>query len=132
MPYTFIDRPAYQSQSFLYLSGERDYSVLIGKTGLRFYAALYLFITLIDLEGFYAPPSRSNPLASPLPWTLLLLFAAPKRLHSLILRLFNNPFSFFLLYLLFACLVWKRFALSTAACALALARKMSVLLPLPV
>lgn len=151
LPDTEIDWKAYMEQVTLYLSGETDYTKLVGGTGplvypaahvhiyhalynltssgtdIRFaqylFIALYLFTLALVLVCYR---SAGAP-----PWVLPLLVLS-KRLHSIfMLRLFNDAFAVFFLFAAIACYQRKWWTIGSLAFSLGLGIKMSLLLALP-
>ena len=138
-------------QITLYLSGERDYTKLVGGTGPLVYPAahVYLYRVLHDITstgtdirlaqylfiGLYLATlalvlvcyrSAGTP-----PWVLPMLVLS-KRLHSIfMLRLFNDGFAVFFLFAAIACYQKKWWTLGSLAFSLGLGVKMSLLLALP-
>ncbi|WWC61969.1 uncharacterized protein I303_104555 [Kwoniella dejecticola CBS 10117] len=129
IPYTKIDWPAYMQQVEMFLSGERDYSMIEGETGPLVYPALHLYIytafykylpSIDDIRpaqyiflGFYlttillvstiyylAGRPRPGGRNEHLPQILLIPLALSKRAHSIfLLRLFNDPIGMMTFYL---------------------------------
>ncbi|GAA5957013.1 hypothetical protein JCM3765_005381, partial [Sporobolomyces pararoseus] len=119
IPYTEIDFKTYLQQATLFLSGERDYSLIKGDTGLCVYPAGHLYAysflhyftnagqslehaqwlfgaiyvaTLVTIFSIYSTSKRIPPYA-------LIFLTLSKRIHSLyVLRLFNDCLAMFFLY----------------------------------
>lgn len=138
-------------QITLYLSGERDYTKLVGGTGPLVYPAahVYLYRLLHDLTsggtdirlaqylfvGLYLATLALVLVcyrnAGAPPWVLPMLVLS-KRLHSIfVLRLFNDGFAVFFLFAAIACYQRKWWTLGSLAFSLGLGVKMSLLLALP-
>lgn len=134
-----------------YLSGERNYAKISGSTGPLVYPAAHVYIyrilyALTD-EGrdirlaqyiFIALYLATLTLvmlcyrkagAPPYMFPLLIL---SKRLHSIfLLRLFNDGFAVFLLFLAIYCYQKRMWTLGSVAYSMGLGVKMSLLLALP-
>jgi alpha-1,3-mannosyltransferase len=138
-------------QITLYLSGERDYTKLVGGTGPLVYPAahVYLYRFLHDITSAGTDIRLAQYLfiglylatlalvlvcyrnAGAPPWVLPMLVLS-KRLHSIfMLRLFNDGFAVFFLFAAIACYQKKWWTLGSLAFSLGLGVKMSLLLALP-
>ncbi|WPH04418.1 Hypothetical protein R9X50_00730900 [Acrodontium crateriforme] len=151
IPYTEIDWKAYMQQVSQYMAGERDYTKLYGGTGPLVYPAAhvyiyqalhqltdsgrdialaqYLFIGLYlaSLALVMACYCRANA-----PPYILPLLVLSKRLHSIfMLRLFNDGFAVFFLFLAIYCYQRRMWTVGSVAFSLGLGVKMSLLLALP-
>ncbi|KAI9809203.1 MAG: hypothetical protein M1825_002494 [Sarcosagium campestre] len=151
VPYTEIDWVAYMEQIKIYLAGERDYTKIQGSTGplvypaghLRIYRLLYavtdggknvllaqvlfavLYIATLALVMACYRRARAPPYIFP-----MLVFS--KRLHSIyMLRLFNDGFAVFALFLAIYAYQRHSWMLGSAFYSFAVSVKMSVLLALP-
>ncbi|GAA6026216.1 hypothetical protein JCM11491_005979, partial [Sporobolomyces phaffii] len=161
VPYTEIDFTTYLEQASVFLSGERDYSLVKGETGPCVYPAGHLYAysvlhyltdggrrleraqwlfgavyvaTLAVVFGIYRRSERIPPYA-------LVLLTISKRIHSLyVLRLFNDCLAMFFFY----SALWlytrpdtslrqrqRLWMLGTCFFTIALSIKMSILLFLP-
>ncbi|TKX19884.1 ALG3-like protein [Elsinoe australis] len=151
VPYTEIDWKAYMQQITTYLSGERNYTKITGSTGPLVYPAMH--VHLYNLLHRLTTSGTSIPIAQYLfgalylltlalvlqvhrhvhapPW-LLPLLCLSKRLHSIyVLRLFNDCFAIFFLWLAIYLLQRKNYKAAALSYSLGLATKMSLLLVLP-
>jgi alpha-1,3-mannosyltransferase len=138
-------------QITIYLSGERDYTKLVGGTGPLVYPAahVYLYRFLHDITSAGTDIRLAQYLfiglylatlalvlvcyrnAGAPPWVLPMLVLS-KRLHSIfMLRLFNDGFAVFFLFAAIACYQRKWWTLGSLAFSLGLGVKMSLLLALP-
>jgi len=138
-------------QITIYLSGERDYTKLVGGTGPLVYPAahVYLYRLLHDITSSGADIRLAQYLfiglylatlalvlvcyrsAGAPPWVLPMLVLS-KRLHSIfMLRLFNDGFAVFFLFAAIAFYQKKWWTLGSLAFSLGLGVKMSLLLALP-
>ncbi|KAF7588214.1 dolichyl-P-Man:Man(5)GlcNAc(2)-PP-dolichol alpha-1,3-mannosyltransferase [Aspergillus hancockii] len=151
IPYTEIDWTTYMQQISLYLSGERDYSLIKGSTGPLVYPAAHVYsytalyhltdegrdilfgqilfavlylVTLVVVMVCYRQSGA--------PPYLLPLLVLSKRLHSVfVLRLFNDGLA--------ACAMWvaillfqnRKWTAAVAAWSLGLGIKMTLLLLAP-
>ncbi|KAA8901427.1 glycosyltransferase [Sphaerosporella brunnea] len=151
VPYTEIDWKAYMEQVTQYLAGERDYSLIKGGTGPLVYPAghLYIYSLLYRLTDNGTNILRAQWIFSTLylatlyvvllcyrearaPPYILPLLLISKRLHSIyLLRLFNDPFSLFFLFV--AVLLWQKrmWTLGSMAYSASISVKMNTLLVLP-
>ncbi|SCZ96115.1 BZ3500_MvSof-1268-A1-R1_Chr8-1g10015 [Microbotryum saponariae] len=157
IPYTEIDFSTYMQQSSLFISGERQYSLIKGDTGPLVYPAGFLYIYsgihYITRGGLDIRTAQSlfaqlylvtlgfvfeilRRCGSVPPYALVLLCLS-KRLHSIYaLRLFNEAPAMLLFYA--AVLAWTRpnggpkiWTTGTLLFSLALSIKMNFLLYLP-
>lgn len=138
-------------QVSLYLSGELDYTKLVGSTGPLVYPAahVYIYRALHYLTSSGADISLAQNLfialylstlalalacyraAGTPPWVLPLLVLS-KRLHSIfLLRLFNDGFAVFFLFAAVFCFQRRWWTVGNLAFSLGLGVKMSLLLALP-
>ncbi|KAF8461370.1 glycosyltransferase [Kalaharituber pfeilii] len=151
VPYTEIDWTAYMEQVSQYLSGERDYVKIRGGTGPLVYPAghvyIYSFLYKITDEGrdiFRAQVVFTGVYLATLavvlavyvkakaPPYLLPLLILSKRLHSIyILRLFNDTFSVFFLFLSILLYQHRMYTAGSLAYSLSVSVKMHTLLALP-
>ncbi|KAI5842986.1 Lethal(2)neighbour of Tid protein [Morchella snyderi] len=155
VPYTEIDWKAYMEQVAQYQAGERDYALIKGGTGPLVYPAghVYIYSFLSDLThqgadivtaqylfmGLYLSTLamvfmvyREARVMISAPVYILPLLALSKRLHSIyLLRLFNDPFSIFLLFAAIYCWQKRQWTLGSAAYSLSVGVKMNTLLALP-
>ncbi|RPB07792.1 ALG3-domain-containing protein [Morchella conica CCBAS932] len=151
VPYTEIDWKAYMEQVAQYQAGERDYALIKGGTGPLVYPAghVYIYSFLSDLTHQGADIVAAQYLFMGLylatlamvfmvyrearaPVYILPLLALSKRLHSIyLLRLFNDPFSIFLLFAAIYCWQKRQWTLGSAAYSLSVGVKMNTLLALP-
>ena len=134
-----------------YAKGERDYIKLYGDTGPLVYPAAHVYIYRIlyamtdqgrDIRlgqyifiGLYLATlwivMQCYRLAKVPPYVFPLLVLS-KRLHSIfLLRLFNDGFAIFFLFLAIYCYQRRLWSLGSVAFSLGLAVKMSLLLALP-
>ena len=134
-----------------YVNGERDYVKLYGDTGPLVYPAAhvyiyrllyavteegrdiklgqYIFIGLYLATLWLVMQCYRKAKVPPYVFPLLIL---SKRLHSIfLLRLFNDCFAVFFLFLAIYCFQRRLWSLGTAAYSLGLAVKMSLVLALP-
>lgn len=148
---TEIDWTTYMQHITLYLSGERNYAHITGSTGPLVYPAAHVYI----YRALYALTDEGrdirlaqyiftalylatltlvmlcyrNAEAPPYIFPLLIL---SKRLHSIfLLRLFNDGFAVFFLFLAIYCYQRRAWTIGTIAYSVGLAVKMSLLLALP-
>jgi alpha-1,3-mannosyltransferase len=152
IPYTEIDWRAYMQQIAQYLAGERDYANIYGDTGPLVYPAAHVYIyrvlyyltdagQRIDIAqyifiGLYLATlllvmqCYRNAHA---PAYLFPLLVLSKRLHSIfMLRLFNDCFAVFFLFLAILCFQQRRLRLlGSVFFSIGLGVKMSLLLALP-
>ncbi|KAM0716950.1 hypothetical protein Q7P37_006802 [Cladosporium fusiforme] len=149
--YTEIDWRAYMQQVSLYLSGELDYTKLVGDTGPLVYPAahVYIYRLLYHITGEGADIRLAQYIfvglyiatlalvlscyrtAGVPPWVMPLLTLS-KRLHSIfLLRLFNDGFAAFFLFAAILCYQRKWWTVGSLAFSLGLGVKMSLLLALP-
>ncbi|GAA5915780.1 dolichyl-P-Man:Man(5)GlcNAc(2)-PP-dolichol alpha-1,3-mannosyltransferase [Sporobolomyces salmoneus] len=161
VPYTEIDFKTYLQQANVFLSGERDYSLIKGDSGPCVYPAGHLYIysllhyltdsgrhlergqwlfggiyiaTLALVFSLYSHGKRIPPYA-------LIFLTVSKRIHSLyVLRLFNDCIAMFFLYAALRLYTRRdqsrssrtgRWIVGTCLFSLALSIKMSILLFLP-
>ncbi|KAF8538336.1 glycosyltransferase [Trichophaea hybrida] len=151
VPYTEIDWQAYMQQVTQYIGGERDYSVIKGATGPLVYPAghVYIYSILYHLTdkgtnilraqwifvGLYLATlylvlmcyreARAPPYILP----MLLL---SRRLHSIyILRLFNDPFSVFFLFVSIRSWQKRKWTFGSISYSISVGVKMNTLLVLP-
>ena len=134
-----------------YISGERDYSKLYGDTGPLVYPAAHVYIYRFlyyvtdggrDIKlgqlifiGLYlvtlALVMQCYRHAGAPPYVFPLLIMS-KRLHSIfLLRLFNDCFAVFFLFLAINCYQRRSWTLGSMAYSIGLGVKMSLLLALP-
>ncbi|KAK3113453.1 dolichyl-P-Man:Man(5)GlcNAc(2)-PP-dolichol alpha-1,3-mannosyltransferase [Teratosphaeriaceae sp. CCFEE 6253] len=151
MPDTEIDWKAYMKQVAQYISGERDYVKLYGDTGPLVYPAAHVYIYRLlhyltdegqDIQQaqyvFIALYLSTLVLvmqcyrqAKVLPYIFPLLILS-KRLHSIfMLRLFNDCFAVFFLFLAIFCFQRRLWTVGSLAYSFGLGVKMSLLLVLP-
>lgn len=148
--YTEIDWKAYMQEVEGFLNGTYDYSLLKGDTGPLVYPAGFVYIysilyyitdagvniklaqylfavlyavTLILVFRLYVL-SKKVP-----PYVLILMCATTYRIHSIyMLRLFNDPFAMFFLYLSLNVFLADRWYLGSIIYSFAVSIKMNVLL----
>ncbi|KAK5133689.1 hypothetical protein LTR08_007443 [Meristemomyces frigidus] len=151
IPYTEIDWKAYMQQVSQYIGGERDYVKLYGDTGPLVYPAAhvyvyrllhyltdegrdvrlaqYMFIGLYLATLAMVMQCYRQAKAPPYIFPLLIL---SKRLHSIfLLRLFNDGFAVFFLFLAIYCYQRRLWTAGSLAYSFGLGVKMSLLLALP-
>ncbi|KAK5121445.1 dolichyl-P-Man:Man(5)GlcNAc(2)-PP-dolichol alpha-1,3-mannosyltransferase [Meristemomyces frigidus] len=148
---TEIDWKAYMQQVFQYISGERDYVKLYGDTGPLVYPAAHVYI--YRLLHYLTDEGRDIYLAqyifvglylatlalvmqcyrqAKVPPYIFPLLILSKRLHSIfLLRLFNDGFAAFFLFLAIFCYQRKLWTMGSLAYSFGLGVKMSLLLALP-
>lgn len=148
---TEIDWKAYMQQVNQYIGGERDYIKIYGDTGPLVYPAAHVYI--YRLLYYFTDEGRDIRLAQNIfialyLAALLLVFqcyrkaGAPpyvfpmlvlsRRLHSIfLLRLFNDGFAVFFLFLAIFCYQRRWWTLGSVAFSTGLGVKMSLLLALP-
>lgn len=148
---TEIDWKAYMQQVSQYIAGERDYVKLYGDTGPLVYPAAhvyiyrllhyvtnegedihlaqYIFMTLYLMTLALAMECYRQAKAPPYVFPLLIL---SKRMHSIfMLRLFNDCFAVFFLFLAILCFQRRSWTAGSLAYSFGLGVKMSLLLALP-
>ncbi|EMC91608.1 glycosyltransferase family 58 protein [Baudoinia panamericana UAMH 10762] len=151
IPYTEIDWKAYMQQVSQYVSGERDYVKLHGDTGPLVYPAAHVYIYRLlhyltdsgqDIRlaqymfvGLYlttlALVMQCYGQANAPPYVFPLLILS-KRMHSIfMLRLFNDGFAVFFLFLAIYCYQRRLWTVGSLAYSFGLGVKMSLLLALP-
>ncbi|KAI8944101.1 glycosyltransferase [Xylaria longipes] len=151
VPYTEIDWKAYMEQIEQYVAGERDYTVIKGRTGPLVYPAAHVY--LYTVLYYVTDKGRDIFLAQQLfavlymatlalvmtcywrakvpPYVFPMLILS-KRLHSIfVLRCFNDCFAVFFLWLTIYLFQRRAWTLGTAAYTWGLGIKMSLLLVLP-
>lgn len=148
---TEIDWVAYMQQVSQYNAGERDYLKLHGDTGPLVYPAAHVYIYRLlhyltggghDVRlaqyvfvGFYLSTLGLVMLcyrAAKVPPYVFPLLMLSKRLHSIfMLRLFNDCFAVFFLFLAIYCYQKRLWTVGSLAYSFGLGVKMSVLLALP-
>ena len=148
---TEIDWKAYMQQVSQYIGGERDYIKLYGDTGPLVYPAAHVYI--YRLLHYLTDEGRDVQLAQYIFIGLYLatlslvmlcyrqakvppyVFPLPilsKRLHSIfLLRLFNDGFAVFFLFLAVYCYQRRLWTAGSLAYSFGLGVKMSLLLALP-
>ncbi|KAI8899241.1 Dolichyl-P-Man:Man(5)GlcNAc(2)-PP-dolichyl mannosyltransferase, family GT58 [Globomyces pollinis-pini] len=149
--YTNIDFSTYMQQVQLFLEGQFDYSEIKGDTGPLVYPAGFLYIYSIM---YYATQQGQNVYLAQLIFTALsslnllivyliykksslnplivFLCLASKRIHSIyVLRLFNDPFAMFFMYLTIYCMMLRKWSLAAITFSLSLSIKMNILLFAP-
>lgn len=151
VPYTEIDWKAYMQQVTQVLSGERDYTQIQGDTGplvypaahVWIYSVLYIFtdggkniafaqwIFAILYIGTLVLVMSCYTAAKVPPYVFPMLILS-KRLHSIfILRLFNDGFAVYWLWLAIYMFQQKQWSIGVVVFSLGLGVKMTVLLALP-
>ncbi|KAI9053067.1 hypothetical protein LZ554_003336 [Drepanopeziza brunnea f. sp. 'monogermtubi'] len=151
VPYTEIDWSTYMQQVELYIKGERDYTKITGSTGPLVYPAahVYIYWLLYEVTGKGSNILRAQVLFGGLylatlgvvmscyrrakaPIYIFPMLILSKRLHSIfVLRLFNDCFAVFFLWIaiyFFQCRIWT---LGGVAYSFGVGVKMSLLLSLP-
>ncbi|KAK5702603.1 dolichyl-P-Man:Man(5)GlcNAc(2)-PP-dolichol alpha-1,3-mannosyltransferase [Elasticomyces elasticus] len=151
IPYTEIDWKAYMQQVIQYITGERDYVKIYGDTGPLVYPAAHVYIyrflhhitddgTDIRLAQYTFVALYLSTLAlvmqcyrqARVPPYVFPLLILSKRLHSIfMLRLFNDCFAVFFLFLAILCFQRRLWTIGTLAYSFGLGVKMSLLLALP-
>ena len=134
-----------------FVSGERDYVKIYGDTGPLVYPAAHVYIYrllyAITGEGQDIKPGQYIFIGlylatlgvvmqcyrqAGMPPYIFPLLIMSKRLHSIfLLRLFNDCFAVFFLFLAIYCYQKRSWTLGTVAYSLGLAVKMSLILALP-
>ncbi|KAK5165081.1 dolichyl-P-Man:Man(5)GlcNAc(2)-PP-dolichol alpha-1,3-mannosyltransferase [Saxophila tyrrhenica] len=149
--YTEIDWIAYMQQISQYVDGERDYIKLYGDTGPLVYPAMHVYI----YRFLYAITNQGQDIklaqyifiglylatlwlvmqcyrAAKVPPYVFPLLILSKRLHSVfLLRLFNDCFAVFFLFLAIYCYQRRLWSVGSLAYSIGLGVKMSLLLALP-
>jgi len=148
---TEIDWIAYMQQVTQYIAGERDYTKLYGDTGPLVYPAAHVYIYrllhYVTNEGTDIRTAQYIFVALYLSTLLLVmqcyrqakvpphvfpLLILSKRLHSIfMLRLFNDGFAVFFLFLAIFCYQRRLWTAGSLAYSFGLCVKMSLLLALP-
>ncbi|TKA83184.1 hypothetical protein B0A55_00685 [Friedmanniomyces simplex] len=151
IPYTEIDWKAYMQQVSQYIAGERDYVKLYGDTGPLVYPAAHVYI--YRLLHYFTDEGKDIRLAqyifialylsalglvmqcyreAKVPPYVFPLLILSKRLHSIfMLRLFNDGFAVFFLFLAVLCFQRRLWTAGSLAHSFGLGVKMSLLLALP-
>ncbi|RMD43561.1 hypothetical protein DV735_g1574, partial [Chaetothyriales sp. CBS 134920] len=149
--YTEIDWATYMTQVGVFLGGERQYAKLTGPTGPCVYPAMHVYI----YSGLYAVTEQGRDIlrgqilfallylatlavvfacyrrANAPPWLLLPLVLS-KRLHSLfVLRMFNDCWAAFFLWLAVYLLQARRWTAGALVWGVGLGVKMTLLLVAP-
>ncbi|KAK0786816.1 dolichyl-P-Man:Man(5)GlcNAc(2)-PP-dolichol alpha-1,3-mannosyltransferase [Friedmanniomyces endolithicus] len=151
IPYTEIDWKAYMQQVSQYIAGECDYTKLYGDTGPLVYPAAHVYIyrllhyltnegTDIRVAQYIFAALYLSTLAlvmqcyrqAKVPPYVFPLLILSKRLHSIfMLRLFNDGFAVFFLFLAIFCYQRRLWTAGSLAYSFGLGVKMSLLLALP-
>jgi len=148
---TEIDWKAYMQQVNQYIAGERDYIKIYGDTGPLVYPAAHVYI--YRLLYYFTDEGRDIRLAQNVFIALYLaalilvfqcyikagappyifpLLVLSRRLHSIfLLRLFNDGFAVFFLFLAIFCYQRRWWTFGSVAYSVGLGVKMSLLLALP-
>ncbi|KAF5555219.1 dolichyl-P-Man:Man(5) c(2)-PP-dolichyl mannosyltransferase [Fusarium mexicanum] len=151
IPYTEIDWVAYMQQISQFVSGERDYTKMVGDTGPLVYPAAHVY-TYTGL--YYITDKGTNILLAQqifavlymatlavvllcywkakVPPYMFIFLIASKRLHSLfVLRCFNDCFAVFFLWLTIFLFQRRQWTVGSLVYSWGLGIKMSLLLVLP-
>ncbi|EKD21718.1 uncharacterized protein L3040_004940 [Drepanopeziza brunnea f. sp. 'multigermtubi'] len=151
VPYTEIDWSTYMQQVELYIKGERDYTKITGSTGPLVYPAahVYIYWLLYEFTGKGSNILRAQVLFGGLylatlgvvmscyrrakaPLYIFPMLILSKRLHSIfVLRLFNDCFAVFFLWVAIYFFQLRMWTLGGVAYSLGVGVKMSLLLSLP-
>ncbi|QIW98545.1 hypothetical protein AMS68_004063 [Peltaster fructicola] len=151
IPYTEIDWKAYMKQIAIYISGERDYVKIYGDTGPLVYPGghVYIYRLLFGITdaganvllaqwlfaGLYLSTLAIVMLCyreAKVPPIIFPLLILSKRLHSIfVLRLFNDGFAVFFLFLAIYLYQRRLWTFGSLAYSSGLGVKMSLLLALP-
>ncbi|EAW13064.1 dolichyl-P-Man:Man(5)GlcNAc(2)-PP-dolichol alpha-1,3-mannosyltransferase [Aspergillus clavatus NRRL 1] len=151
VPYTEIDWTTYMQQVSLYLSGERDYTLIKGSTGPLVYPAAHVYI--YSILYYLTDEGRDILLAQILfaipylatlavvmscyrqagaPPFLLLPLVLSKRLHSIfVLRLFNDGFAALAMWIAIFLFQKKKWTAGVVVWSTGVAIKMTLLLLAP-
>ncbi|RHZ73930.1 dolichyl-P-Man:Man(5)GlcNAc(2)-PP-dolichol alpha-1,3-mannosyltransferase [Aspergillus turcosus] len=151
VPYTEIDWTTYMQQISLYISGERDYTLIKGSTGPLVYPAAHVYIynilyhltdegrdiflgqilfAILYLATLTVAMTCYRQAGAP-PYLLLPLVLS-KRLHSVfMLRLFNDGFAAFAMWVAILLFMNKRWTAAVIVWSTGVAIKMTLLLLAP-